>query len=73
MRVHREARDERIYVGIGRDLGCVDIQLATPHQPCLLTLLHNTLEEALENVDAVAVANAGKAGVVWQCFVQVAG
>ncbi len=64
LRLVIEARDERIEGGVRLDLGGVDEELFAPDQPCLLARIHHLLEEALEDVDAQALPDAGQAGVV---------
>ncbi len=65
-----EARDQRFEVGIGRDLGRVDVEFPTPDQSRLLAQIHDLLEEALEDGDSQPLPDAGQAGVVGQLLVQ---
>jgi hypothetical protein len=65
-----EARDEGVDVGVGCHLRGIDEQLAPPNKTGFLTEVDNLLEEALEDVDAEALPDAGQAGVVGQRFVQ---
>ena len=65
------ARHQRIKVGVGRHLGRVDVELATPDQAGCLTLLHDAFEKAPKHVEAIAVADARQAGVVRQGLVKV--
>ena len=65
-----EARDERIEVGVGLDLGAIEVELAAPDQPGLLTQIDDLLEEALEDFNAESLPDAGQAGVVGQRLVQ---
>ena len=66
-----EARLERVERGVGRDLGRVDVELLAPDQPRRDALLDDRLEEAAEDVQPVALADAGQAGVVGQRLGQV--
>ena len=65
-----EARHQRVDVGVGLDLGRVDVELPAPDQARLLTEIDDLLEEALEDVDAQPLPDAGQAGVVGQRLVQ---
>ena len=64
-----EARQHRIVVGIGFHLGAIEIQFLTPDQASLLALLDDVLEETPEGVHAIAVADAGQAGMIGQRLV----
>ena len=65
-----EARDQRVEVGVGLDLGRVDVELPAPDQARLLAQIDDLLEEALEDVDAKPLPDAGQAGVVGQVLVE---
>ncbi len=65
-----EARDERIDVGVGPDLGRVEEELAAPDQPDLLAQVDDLLKEALEDVDPESLPDAGQAGVVGQRLIE---
>src|SRR5262245_29440227 len=69
-RLEVEAGDERVEVGIGLDLGAVEIEIPAPDEPRLLTEIDDLLEEALEDVDAEALPDAGQAGVIREVLVQ---
>ena len=51
-------------------LGGVEVQLPAPDQPRLLAQVDDLLEEALEDVDAEPLPDAGQAGVVGQLLVE---
>src|SRR6266566_8964822 len=59
-----ETRDQRIQVSIGIDLCRIGVEFLAPHQLCLLTLLHNGLKEATEDLDAIAFTDAGEARMI---------
>ena len=65
-----EAGDEGIDGGVGFHLGGVDEEFPAPDQPSLLAQLDYLLEEALEHLDAQALAGPRQAGVVRQILVQ---
>ena len=65
-----EARDEGVEVGVGLDLGGVEVELPAPDQARLLAQIDDLLEEALEDVDAQPLPDAGQAGVVGQVLVE---
>ena len=65
-----EARDERVSVSIGPHSGGVEVELASPDQPRLLTQIDDLLEETLEDVDPQPLPDAGQAGVVGQFLVE---
>jgi hypothetical protein len=44
-RFDRKARGERIERGVGLNLGGVNVQLASPDEPSVLTLLDHGVEE----------------------------
>jgi len=64
-----EARHEGIQVSVRFDVGRVHVELAAPDQPRLLTQIDDLLEEALEDVNAEALSDAGQAEVVGQLLV----
>ena len=65
-----EARDERVGIRIGPDPGGVEVELPTPDQARFLAEVDDLLEEALEDVDARALPDAGQAGVVGQRLIE---
>jgi hypothetical protein len=65
-----EARDEGVEIGVGLDLGSVDVELPPPDQPRLLAEINNRLEEPFEDRDPQPLPNPGQAGVVRQGFVE---
>ena len=65
-----EARHQRVGVGIGPHPGRVEVELPAPDQAGLLTEIDDLLEEALEDVDAEPLPDAGQAGVVREVLVQ---
>ncbi len=69
--LQKRTRPRRVQRGIGLDLRSIEVQLLTPHQPCLEALLHDPLEEAPEDREAVSLPDPGEAGVVGQGLVQV--
>ncbi len=66
-----KAGHEGIQVGVGVDLGGIDVKLFAPNQLRLAALLHNHLKEAPKHVEAVAGTDAGQAGVIGQGFVEI--
>jgi hypothetical protein len=48
----REAGHERVDVGVGVDLGGIEEEFAPPDEAGLLTEVNDSLEEALEDVNA---------------------
>jgi hypothetical protein len=66
-----EAWEHHIFGGIGLDLRGVKIQLFAPNEARPLALLHNPIEEAPKDGDAVAVADFSQTGVVRQRFMQI--
>ena len=67
----REPRDPALHGSIGLDLGRVEEELLAPHQPCLDTFFDDPLEEATEDEQAVALADAGEAGVVGKRLLEI--
>ena len=65
-----EAGDEGRDAGVGLDLRGIEVELPAPDQACLLAQVDDLLEEALKDVDAEALPDAGQAGVVGQVLVQ---
>ena len=65
-----EAGDEGRDAGIGLDLRRVEVELPPPDEPRLLAQVDDLLEEALEDVDAEPLPDAGQAGVVGERLVQ---
>ena len=63
-----EAGPHRISVGIGFHRGASKSSSLPPDQAGLLALLHNVFKEPPEGGEAVAVADAGQAGVIRQVF-----
>src|SRR5207245_1122168 len=53
------------------NLGTVEEELFSPDQPGLDAQLDDSLEEAPKNLEPVALADAGEAGVIGQGLVQV--
>src|SRR5689334_15589655 len=66
-----EAGPQGIVVGIGFNLSAIEIELLTPHQAGLLTLLDDVLKETPEGVDTIAVANASQAGMIGEQLVEI--
>jgi hypothetical protein len=66
-----EACGEGVQGGIGLHLGGVDVEFAVPHQPRLLALRNNGLEELAEDFQPVAQADARQARMVGQRLVQI--
>jgi hypothetical protein len=64
MRFNGEAGLERSERRIGRDLGGVDVQLLPPDQSRRKARFDDRLEEAAEDVEAVALADAAQTRVV---------
>jgi hypothetical protein len=71
MSLDGETRLERIEIGVGRDLGRVDVELLAPDQTCLHALRDDRLEEAAEDLQPVPLADAGQTGVVGKRLGQV--
>jgi hypothetical protein len=65
-----EARHERIEVGVGLDLGGIDVELFPPDQARLLAEVDDFLEEALEDVNPQALPNPGQPRVIRQILIQ---
>ena len=59
-----ESQDERRDAGVGLDLRRIEVELSAPDQPRLLAQIDDSLEEALEDVNAKTLPDAGQAGVV---------
>ena len=70
VRLDSEARGHRIERGIGLDLGRVEVEFLAPDQTGGEALLDDRLEEAVEDLQAVALPDAGQAGVVGQRLVR---
>ena len=51
-RLNSKARSERIQVGIGVDLGAINVKFFAPDQLLLLALFHNRVEEAAKDLNA---------------------
>ncbi len=49
----------------------VSIQLFSPNQPCLLTLIDHRLEETTKRLDSLACADARQAGMIRQGLVEI--
>jgi len=58
--IEGKAWDQRVHVDVGLDLSCIDIQFLAPHQFRLLALFDNGIEEATEDLQAIALADAGQ-------------
>src|SRR6266568_8628240 len=71
MRLDIKARLERALSGIGCYLRPIEVHLFPPHQSCLLALLHNLLKEAAKDIDAVALTDAGQAGMIGKRLTQI--
>ena len=65
-----EAGDEGRDAGVGFDLRGVEVELPAPDEARLLAQIDDLLEEALEDVDAEPLPDAGQAGVVGQRLVE---
>src|SRR5258708_2107050 len=65
-RLDRKARRERVQVGIGVDLGAINVEFFAPDQLLLLALLYNGVEEAAKDVDPIAFTNTCEAGMIGQ-------
>lgn len=68
---HGKARNHLAAVGVGLNQGAIGIQGTTDQQAGFLTAPQDNFKELAEDVDAVAVADAGQAGVVGQGLVEV--
>ena len=68
--VEVEARDEGRDAGVRLNLGGIEVQLPAPDQPRLLAQIDDLLEEALEDVDAEPLPDAGQAGVVGEFLIE---
>ena len=68
---HLEPRHQRLPGRVGLHRGRVEEQLIAFDQPRLDAQLHDPLEEAAEDLEAVALADARERGVVGQGLVQV--
>jgi hypothetical protein len=71
MRLDGEPGKQAVYGGVGLHLGRVEVKLLAPYQPRLDAQLDDLLEEAAEDLKAVAFSDTGEAGVVGQRFAQV--
>ena len=67
----REPRDAAAHGGVGLYLGRVEKQLLAPHQSGLDALFDDPLEEATEDLQPVALADAGEARMVGQGLEEV--
>lgn len=63
MRFDIKARLERVLSGIGFYLGTIEVHLFAPHQSRCLILFNNLLKEAAKDLDPIALADTGQAGV----------
>ena len=68
--IGREARHERVGVGVGSHPRRVEGQLSSPEQTCLLAQINDLLEEALRDANAEPLPDPGQAGVVRQLLVE---
>src|SRR5690349_15422287 len=66
-----KARHLLIDIRIGPHLGPIEVQLLTPYQACRSTALDDFLEEALKDVQPVAVADFAQGTMIWHWFIQV--
>jgi len=66
-----EARRDRVERGVRRDLGRGEIELLAPDQARVDALRDDRLEEAAEDIEPVAVPEAGEAGMVGERLGQV--
>src|SRR5260370_28630345 len=64
--LHCKARSQRIEVGIGVDLGAIDIEFLAPDQLLLLALFYDCVEEAAEHLYSIALTDAGQARMIGQ-------
>jgi len=67
-RVDVEARQHLVTVGIRLDLGRFKVEFLAPDEASLLALLHDAVEEAAKDGDAIAVTILAQAGMIWQLF-----
>jgi hypothetical protein len=65
-----EAGDQRRDADVGLNLRRIEVELPAPDQAGVLTEVDDLLEEALEEVDAQPLPDAGQAGVVRQLFAE---
>lgn len=68
--VVREAGEQRIDDGVGFHFRGIEEEFVLPDQSHVLTEVDNVLEEALEDVNAEALPDAGQAGVIRHVFIQ---
>jgi hypothetical protein len=59
-----KARRERIQVGIRVDLRAINVQLSTPEQLLLLTLLNDRVEEAAKHINPIALTDTGQTRMI---------
>ena len=71
MRIDIKARLERVLSRIGCHLGAIEVQLFAPHESRRLTLLHNLVKEAAEDIDPIALTDTGEIRMIGQGFPQV--
>jgi hypothetical protein len=57
-RLNGKARGKRIERCVGQYMGRIEVQFASPDQSRLLVLLHNRLEKAMKDLQAVAGTDA---------------
>jgi hypothetical protein len=65
-----QARDEGVDVGVGLDLGGIDVELPASDQVRLLAEVDDRLEEALEQVDPQPLPDASETRVVGEVRVE---
>ena len=64
LRPQIEAWDQGISVRVGPHLGSIEDQFFAPDQTCLLAEVDDVLEDALEDLDPVALPNPAEARMV---------
>jgi hypothetical protein len=68
---HGKPSTQAVDGGVGVHPGGVQVEFLALHQPRLDAQLHDALEEAIEDLDAVAASDLGQAAVVVQRLVKV--
>lgn len=68
---HGEARNHLVAVGVGVNQGSISVERTTDQQTGFVAAPQDDLEELAEDSNAVAVADAGQAGMVGQRLVEV--
>jgi hypothetical protein len=69
--INIEAREHLVAIGVGFDLGRIEVEFFPPDEAGLLTLLDDAVEAAAKDDNAVAITDLAQTGVVGQLFMQV--